>query len=73
MIEEKEVIKLQIGRQLKSLARHSICILEEYQRDGLLSEAEFTTKRKGVLDKANNSIRYLEQFLEDYDVSIKGY
>lgn len=68
----QKFLSFQVNRKVKNLYKHFLFILEDMNADGYnISEDDFQRYRKRILDHGNDTVRELEEYLENFDVKLK--
>ena len=70
--KSKEFLRFQLRRKVTNLYKNFLFILEDIQNDGYnIPEEVFQRHRKRVLDYGNDTIRELEENLENFKIDIE--
>ncbi|MDP2692959.1 MAG: hypothetical protein Q8O88_04945, partial [bacterium] len=65
----RELIDFQVRRQITSLFKEYLCILEELRDDNLFSDEYYQKLRKKILSRANDGLRELEEFIDKFEIN----
>ena len=70
--KEKEFLKFQVRRKVVNLYKSFLFILEDLQADGYnIDDETYQRVRKRVLDQGNDSIREVEEYIENFQITLK--
>ena len=70
--KEKEFLQFQVQRKVVSLYKSFLFILEDLKAQGYdIDEDMFQRSRKRVLDQGNDTIREIEDYLNNFDIRLK--
>jgi|TARA_R100000995_G_scaffold79582_1_gene50724 predicted esterase YcpF (UPF0227 family) len=70
--KEKEFLQFQVQRKVVSLYKSFLFILEDLKAQGYdIDEDMYQRCRKRVLDQGNDTIREIEDYLNNFDVRLK--
>ena len=70
--KEKEFLQFQVQRKVVSLYKSFLFILEDLKAQGYdIDEDMYQTCRKRVLDQGNDTIREIEDYLNNFDIRLK--
>jgi len=67
----KSFLQFQVRRKITNLYKNFLFILEDLKDKEYNSEEDYQRHRKRVLDFGNDTIREIEETLENLDVKIK--
>ena len=68
----KDFLIFQLRRKVVNLYKNYLFILEDLKKDGYdIPEEEYQRIRKRVLDYGNDTIREIEENLENFDIELK--
>ena len=69
---EKDFLEFQINRKVKNLYKNFLFILEDLKAQGYdIDEDMYQRCRKRVLDQGNDTIREIEDYLNNFDIRLK--
>ena len=70
--KEKEFLQFQVQRKVVSLYKSFLFILEDLKAQGYVIDEEMYQRcRKRVLDQGNDTIREIEDYLNNFDIRLK--
>ena len=70
--KEKEFLQFQVQRKVVSLYKSFLFILEDLKAQGYdIDEDMYQRCRKRVLDQGSDTIREIEDYLNNFDVRLK--
>ena len=70
--KEKEFLQFQAQRKVVSLYKSFLFILEDLKAQGYdIDEDMYQRCRKRVLDQGNDTIREIEDYLNNFDIRLK--
>jgi len=70
--KEKEFLQFQVQRKVVSLYKSFLFILEDLKAQGYdIDEDMYQRCRKRVLDQGNDTIREIEDYLNNFDIRLK--
>ncbi len=70
--KSREFIKFQIQRKVVNLYKNFLFILEDLKEQGYdIPEEEFQRIRKRILDYGNDTIREVEENLDNFEIKLK--
>ena len=70
--KEKEFLQFQVQRKVVSLYNFILFILEDLKAQGYdIDEDMYQRCRKRVLDQGNDTIREIEDYLNNFDIRLK--
>ena len=70
--KEKEFLQFQVQRKVVSLYKSFLFILEDLKAQGYdIDEDMYQRYRKRVLDQGNDTIREIEDYLNNFDIRLK--
>ena len=70
--KEKEFLQFQVQRKVVSLYKSFLFILEDLKAQGYdIDEEMYQRCRKRVLDQGNDTIREIEDYLNNFDIRLK--
>ena len=70
--KEKEFLQFQVQRKVVSLYKSFLFILEDLKAQGYdIDEDMYQRCRKMVLDQGNDTIREIEDYLNNFDIRLK--
>ena len=68
----RNFLSFQMQRKVKNLYKQFLFILEDLDADGYhISEEDFQRYRKRVLDQGNDTLRELDEYLDNFDIDLK--
>ena len=68
----KDFLIFQLRRKIVNLYKNYLFILEDMKKDGYdIPEEEYQRIRKRILDYGNDTIREIEENLENFDIELK--
>jgi|TARA_Y100000310_G_scaffold181845_1_gene181874 hypothetical protein len=68
----KDFLIFQLRRKIVNLYKNYLFILEDMKKDGYdIPEEEYQRIRKRILDYGNDTIREMEENLENFDIELK--
>ena len=68
----KDFLIFQLRRKVVNLYKNYLFILEDMKKDGYdIPEEEYQRIRKRILDYGNDTIREMEENLENFDIELK--
>jgi len=70
MSKEKDYLKFQVQRKITTLFKNLFFLLEDLKNNNTLSESNYQQVRKRILDHGNDTIRDLQNDLDQFDVHI---
>ena len=71
MSKEKDYISFQVRRKVTSLFKNYFIILEDLVRENpSISQEKYNQIRKRILDYSNDTIREIEQDIEQFKISL---
>jgi hypothetical protein len=71
MSKEKDYLSFQIRRKITSLFKNYFIILEDLAKENpSISQEKYNKIRKRILDYSNDTIREIEQDLEQFKISL---
>jgi len=69
---EKDFLKFQLRRKVTNLYKRFLIILEDMNEDQYNnSEEAYQKARKKILDEGNDTIRELEENMDQFDIRLK--
>ena len=70
--KSREFIKFQIQRKVVNLYKNFLFILEDLKEQGYdIPEEEFQRIRKRILDYGNDTVREIEENLDNFEIKLK--
>ena len=70
--KEEEFLQFQVQRKVVSLYKSFLFILEDLKAQGYdIDEDMYQRCRKRVLDQGNDTIREIEDYLNNFDIRLK--
>ena len=70
--KSKDFVRFQINRKVTNLYKQFLFILEDLDGDGYdIPEEVFQKHRKRVLDYGNDTIREIEENLDNFEIKLK--
>ena len=70
--KSKSFLVLQLRRKVVNLYKNYLFILEDLKKDGYdIPEEEYQRIRKRILDYGNDTIREIEENVENFDIKLK--
>ena len=70
--KEKEFLQFQVQRKVVSLYKSFLFILKDLEAQGYdIDEDMYQRCRKRVLDQGNDTIREIEDYLNNFDIRLK--
>lgn len=71
MSKEKDYLSFQVRRKVTSLFKNYFIILEDLVRENpSISQEKYNQIRKRILDYSNDTIREIEQDIEQFKISL---
>jgi len=71
MSKEKDYLSFQVRRKITSLFKNYFIILEDLARENpSISQEKYNQIRKRILDYGNDTIREIEQDIEQFKISL---
>ena len=65
------ILKFQISRKTRGMAKCFLVILEELLDDSIVTEEQFKRFRKKILDETGSSERELDSLIDKLEISLK--
>lgn len=70
--KSKSFLVFQLRRKVVNLYKNYLFILEDLKKDGYdIPEEEYQRIRKRILDYGNDTIREIEENVENFDIKLK--
>jgi len=66
-----DLINFQIRRQITNLFKNYLDLLEDLQQEYNIPDYIFSKNRKIILDRANNTIREIDDLLSNLNITLK--
>lgn len=69
--KSKDFLRFQVNRKVTNLYKNFLFMVEDLYNSKEISEETFQRVRKRVLDYGNDTIREIEENMENFDVKLK--
>ena len=69
--KSRDFLRFQVNRKVTNLYKNFLFMVEDLYNSGEISEENFQRLRKRILDYGNDTIREIEENLDNFDFKLK--